>query len=631
MERTESMMRKMILLAATAAFVPGAAAAQEIRPGVYRTPDERFENLPGFDYAPHYEDIQGYRVHYLDEGPADGQPILLLHGEPTWSYLYRKMIPVLTAAGYRSIVPDLIGFGRSDKPASMDVHTYEFHVDAIAELVEKLDLRDVTFFGQDWGGLIGLRVVAENEERFARVVISNTGLRVGTLSGPDALPEDNAFMQWKRMNQGMIDRGDIPTGAMVSGNVGDPSIAAAYDAPFPDPSYKAGPLIMPQRVPVFADDPANEANRRAWEVFSRWEKPFLTAFSDGDPITRGGEVVFQQRVPGANGQPHTTIEGAGHFVQEQAGEELARVIVEFIANNPVDREQPARTPGFADSTLDSYEVGVVPSPAAFRGIVGRPDARFVMVNMLVYKDMATGSEFEGLTGAEAYGLYVAGLGEAQAAIGSRLIWAGQVEAQIVGSSDPVFETVALLEYASPSSFVGFASSPGDAPRARGAGLHGQWLVASTSLEEGAPSTATASPRDLPSTQELVAATGLSSEQLGLLLEGPAEVPVFIVELLRFADGSGDTYRPYREALEPAIAAAAGSLVWRGALDSQLLGAASPGFHELVVTRYPNRAAYLQVLSAGAVRAASHARVDGLELHWIYAVGEAQTGFGSGFS
>ena len=631
MERTESMMRKMILLAATAAFVPGAAAAQEIRPGVYRTPDERFENLPGFDYAPHYEDIQGYRVHYLDEGPADGQPILLLHGEPTWSYLYRKMIPVLTAAGYRSIVPDLIGFGRSDKPASMDVHTYEFHVDAIAELVEKLDLRDVTFFGQDWGGLIGLRVVAENEERFARVVISNTGLRVGTLSGPDALPEDNAFMQWKRMNQGMIDRGDIPTGAMVSGNVGDPSIAAAYDAPFPDPSYKAGPLIMPQRVPVFADDPANEANRRAWEVFSRWEKPFLTAFSDGDPITRGGEVVFQQRVPGANGQPHTTIEGAGHFVQEQAGEELARVIVEFIANNPVDREQPARTPGFADSTLDSYEVGVVPSPAAFRGIVGRPDARFVMVNMLVYKDMATGSEFEGLTGAEAYGLYVAGLGEAQAAIGSRLIWAGQVEAQIVGSSDPVFETVALLEYASPSSFVGFASSPGDAPQARGAGLHGQWLVASTSLEEGAPSTATASPRDLPSTQELVAATGLSSEQLGRLLEGPAEVPVFIVELLRFADGSGDTYRPYREALEPAIAAAAGSLVWRGALDSQLLGAASPGFHELVVTRYPNRAAYLQVLSDGAVRAASHARVDGLALHWIYTVGEAQTGFGSGFS
>ena len=621
-------MRKMMLILAAAALVPGTAAAQEIRPGVYRTPDARFENLPGYDFAPHYEDIQGYRVHYLDEGPADGQPILLLHGEPTWSYLYRKMIPVLTAAGYRTIVPDLIGFGRSDKPASMDVHTYEFHVEAITDLVEALNLRDATFFGQDWGGLIGLRVVAENEERFARVVISNTGLRIGTLSGPDALPEDNAFMQWKRMNQGMIDRGDIPTGAMVSGNVGDPSIAAAYDAPFPDPSYKAGPLIMPQRVPVFADDPANDANRRAWEVFSRWEKPFLTAFSDGDPITRGGEVVFQQRVPGANGQPHTTIEGAGHFVQEQAGEELARVIVEFIANNPLGREQPAQTPGFADSALDSYEVGVQPSPAAFRGILGRPDARFVMVNMLVYKDMATGSAFEGLTGAAAYGLYVSGLVDAQAKIGSRLIWSGEVEAQIVGSSDPIFHTIALLEYASPTSFIGFASSPGEAPQARGAGLRGQWLVASTSLEEDAPSTATASSRDLPSTQDLVAATGLSPEQLERLLDGSAEAPVFIVELLRFADDSGDSYGPYRDALEPAIAAATGSLVWRGAFDSQLLGAASPGFHEVVVTRYPNRAAYLQVLSDGAVRAVSHARIDGLALHWIYAVGGSRTGFGS---
>jgi hypothetical protein len=242
--------------------------------------------------------------------------------------------------------------------------------------------------------------------------------------------------------------------------------------------------------------------------------------------------------------------------------------------------------------------------------------------------MATGSEFEGLTGAEAYGLYVSGLVEAQAEIGSRLTWAGEVEAQIVGSSDPVFHSIALLEYASPSSFVGFASSPGDAPQARGAGLHGQWLVASTSLEDGEPSTATASPRDLPSTQELVAATGLSSEQLERLLNGSAEEPVFIVELLRFADDSGDTYRPYREALEPVIAAAAGSLVWRGAFGSQLLGAASPGFHELVATRYPNRAAYLQVLSDGAVRAASHARIDGLALHWIYAVGGSRTGFGS---
>ena len=248
------------------------------------------------------------------------------------------MIPVLTEAGYRCIVPDLIGFGRSDKPASMDTHTYAFHVDAMTKLVEALDLQDVTFFGQDWGGLIGLRVVAENEERFARVVIANTGLPVGAAAGPEALPEGSAFLQWKAMNQAMIDRGDIPTGQMVAGNVGDPSLAAAYDAPFPEPKYKAGPLIMPQRVPVFADDPANDANRKAWEVFRRWEKPFLTAFSDGDPISRGGYAVFQSRIPGAKDQAHATIEGAGHFLQEQAGEELARVIVKFIEDNPLPKK-----------------------------------------------------------------------------------------------------------------------------------------------------------------------------------------------------------------------------------------------------------------------------------------------------
>lgn len=314
-----------------------AAVADEIKPGILRTPDERFEDLPGFDFEPHYVEIGDYRVHYLDEGPADGQTVLLLHGEPTWSYLYRKMIPVLTEAGHRCIVPDLIGFGRSDKPESMDVHSYEFHVDAMAALVKQLDLNDVTFFGQDWGGLIGLRVVAENEDRFARVVIGNTGLPIGLIAGPEALPEDVPFMRWKRMNQAMIDRGDMPVGMLVSGSVGDPSLKAAYDAPFPEPKYKAGALIMPQRVPVFVDDPANEANKQAWEVFRRWNKPFLTAFSDGDPITRGGEAVFQRDVPGAKGQKHTTIVGAGHFLQEQKGEELAKVIVNFIADNPLPK------------------------------------------------------------------------------------------------------------------------------------------------------------------------------------------------------------------------------------------------------------------------------------------------------
>lgn len=309
-----------------------SAFAEEIRPGVYRTPDERFENLPGYDFEPHYNEVSGYRMHYLDEGPSDGEVILMIHGEPTWSYLYRKMIPVLTDAGIRCVVPDLIGFGRSDKPASMDVHTYKFHVDAVTELVKKLNLQNATFFGQDWGGLIGLRVVAENEKRFARVVIANTGLPTGEQVG---VAESSAFMRWKAMNQRMIDAGDMPVGQMVAGSVGDPSVKAAYDAPFPAPEYKAGPLIMPQRVPVTPDDPAREAQKAAWKVFEEWEKPFLTAFSDGDPITRGGDKVFQARVPGAMGQKHITIEGAGHFLQEQKGEELARVIVQFIADNPL--------------------------------------------------------------------------------------------------------------------------------------------------------------------------------------------------------------------------------------------------------------------------------------------------------
>lgn len=306
--------------------------ADEVRPGVLRTPDSRFENLPGYDFEPHYLDIRGYRVHYLDEGPSDGEVILLLHGEPSWSYLYRKMIPVLTVAGYRTIVPDLIGFGRSDKPMSMDVHTYLFHVDAMAELVEQLNLQDATFFGQDWGGLIGLRVVAENEARFARVVVGNTALPAPTNREVAA---GSAFIQWKANNQAMIDRGDIQTGTLIATNVGDPSVKDAYDAPFPDSTYKAGPLIMPQRVPISLEYPGAIANQAAWEVFRQWQKPFLTAFSDEDPITAGGYASFQEYVPGAKGQAHTTIEGAGHFLQEQKGEELAEVIVEFMRDNPV--------------------------------------------------------------------------------------------------------------------------------------------------------------------------------------------------------------------------------------------------------------------------------------------------------
>lgn len=311
---------------APAALAP--ATSDEVGPGVLRTPDERFADLPEFSFAPCYQETLGYRMHYLDEGPQGSQPILLLHGEPTWCYLYRHMIPVLVKAGYRAIVPDLIGFGRSDKPTDRSVHTYKFHVDAIAALVRSLDLQKCTFFGQDWGGLIGLRVVAEDEGRFARIVISNTGLPTGD---EQITP---AFLVWKRMSQQMLTAGDMPVGALVSSSAKLPAIKAAYDAPFPDKRFKAGPLMMPQLVPISPDDPANAANRHAWEVLRKWQKPFLTAFGDSDPITGGGDKKFRSEVPGCQDQPHRTIAGASHFIQETHGAELAQVIADFMAATP---------------------------------------------------------------------------------------------------------------------------------------------------------------------------------------------------------------------------------------------------------------------------------------------------------
>ncbi len=292
---------------------------------VLRTPDERFENLPDYPFRPNYVEVHGLRMHYVDEGPSDAMPVLLMHGEPSWSYLYRKMIPIITAAGHRVIAPDLIGFGRSDKPTRTEDYTYKLHVDTVTGLIEHLDLWGITLFGQDWGGLVGLRVAAENEDRFARIVVGNTGLPTGDR------PLSEAFMQWREFSQSVP---EFPVGGLIQQSCGGrlpPEVVAAYDAPFPDDSYKAGARIFPALVPITPDDPAAAANRRAWEVLQRWDKPFLTAFSDGDPITRGGDAVFHKLVPGAQGQPHTTIEGAGHFLQEDKGEELARVIVEFIA------------------------------------------------------------------------------------------------------------------------------------------------------------------------------------------------------------------------------------------------------------------------------------------------------------
>ena len=299
-----------------------------------RTPDDRFADLADYPFAPNYVEVSDQaddggsgtlRVHYLDEGPADAAPVLLLHGEPSWSYLYRHMIPPLVAAGHRVIVPDLVGFGRSDKPTEQSDYTYGRHVAWMQEaIVDHLDLRQVTFFGQDWGGLIGLRLVAENPDRFDRVVIANTGLPTG-----DFTPSE-AFMSWQKFSQEtpVFDIGFLVNAATVR-DLSEGEVAA-YDAPFPDDTYKAGARIFPSLVPTQPDDPAAEANRAAWEVFKQWDKPFVCCFSDKDPVTAGGDKPFLQLVPGAEGQPHTTIENGGHFLQEDAGTQLAQLLVDVI-------------------------------------------------------------------------------------------------------------------------------------------------------------------------------------------------------------------------------------------------------------------------------------------------------------
>jgi haloalkane dehalogenase len=297
---------------------------------VYRTPDEQFEGLPGYDFAPHYAEVLNddgsapLRVHYLDEGPLDAPPVLLMHGEPSWSYLYRKMVPVLRDAGLRCIAPDLVGFGRSDKPLERTDYTYQRHVDWMTSLVEQLDLRDATFVGQDWGGLIGLRLVTAMPDRFARIVAANTYLPTGDR------PANEAFMNWQRFSQTVPEFG---VGFIVSTGCASElpaAVVAAYDAPYPEERAKAGARQFPMLVPTSPDDPAAGANRAAWDVLRAWKKPFLTAFSDQDPITRGADRAFQRDVPGCAGQPHTTIEGGGHFLQEDKGEDLAKVVVEFV-------------------------------------------------------------------------------------------------------------------------------------------------------------------------------------------------------------------------------------------------------------------------------------------------------------
>lgn len=297
-----------------------------------RTPDGRFEDLPDFPFEPRYVEVADgdggrLRVHYLDQG--DGQVVLLMHGEPSWSFLYRKMIPPLVDAGLRCVAPDLVGFGRSDKPAERHDYSYARHVEWMREaLFDHVGLDDVTLVGQDWGGLIGLRLVAEHPDRFARVVVANTGLPTG-----DRPPTD-AFLAWQRYSQ---ETPVFHVGGIVRGGCRidlAPRVVAAYDAPFPGDEYTAGARAFPVLVPTHPDDPAASANRRAWEVLAGWNKPLLTAFSDSDPITGGGQAVFQRTVPGAKDQPHATIEGAGHFLQEDKGEELAGVVTDFVRRTP---------------------------------------------------------------------------------------------------------------------------------------------------------------------------------------------------------------------------------------------------------------------------------------------------------
>lgn len=295
-----------------------------------RTPDERFADLPDFDYPPNYaelDDDEGatLRVAWVEAGPAHADPVLMLHGEPTWSYLYRTMIPIISGAGYRVICPDLVGFGRSDKPTRRDDHTYARHVEWMRALAfDVLDLNRVTLVGQDWGGLIGLRMAAENPDRFSRIVVANTGLPTGDVSMPEI---------WWKFREAIQTVPTVDVGRFVESGCRRPmsdEVRAGYDAPFPDDSFSAAARAMPGLVPTSPDDPATAANRRAWAILAASTTPMLVAFSDGDPITGGMAPIFREQMAGAQGIEHPTIHDAGHFLQEDAGEELARHIVSFL-------------------------------------------------------------------------------------------------------------------------------------------------------------------------------------------------------------------------------------------------------------------------------------------------------------
>ena len=296
----------------------------------YRTPDDRFAGLDDFPWEPSFADVPDQdggtlRMAWVDAGPADGPVALLLHGEPTWSYLYRHVIRVLVDAGVRVIAPDLVGFGRSDKPLATADHSFERHVEWVRSLAfDELDLTDLTLVGQDWGGLIGLRLAAENPSRFSRIVAANTGLPTGDFDMPEVWWEFRRAVK----SAPVLDIGRFVEAGCLRGL--SEAGRAAYDAPFPVEEAMAGPRVMPTLVPTDPDDPAAAANRAAWAVLSTWGKPFLTAFSDGDPITGAMGPIMRKLIPGAAGLDHPTLRGAGHFLQEDAGEELGHVVAEFV-------------------------------------------------------------------------------------------------------------------------------------------------------------------------------------------------------------------------------------------------------------------------------------------------------------
>ena len=292
---------------------------------ILETPSDCFENLPGYPFSPNFKEVgKGIRMHYVDEGAPDAPVALLLHGEPSWSYLYRKMIPILVDAGYRAIAPDLIGFGKSSKPSETSDYTYQTHLEWLGSLIEQLDLQHIHLFCQDWGGLLGLRLALQMEERFDSITASNTGLPTGKVQMPEA------FKQWRIFSQQVP---VFPTGKIIDGGTAtelSAEVIAAYDAPYPDERFKAGARIFPALVPVEETEAEAVNNQKAWMKFSQWQKPVLTLFGDSDPVTKGGEAFFQKVIPGCKGQPHEIIPQGGHFIQEDQGELLAEKMVAFI-------------------------------------------------------------------------------------------------------------------------------------------------------------------------------------------------------------------------------------------------------------------------------------------------------------